>query len=589
MRSLTLFAALSALALLAFPVLAAHPANAAGTAGLHYAIGVPSCQRPKLHHAACTAIRRVNVSKSTPGAIAYRDNLAQVGGPATSGRHSTIGPAGGLTPADFATAYGFTQTSASSSQTVGIVDAYNDPNIASDLNTFDTNYGLPACGLGTCLKVVSQTGSTSVLPANDTSGWSTEVTLDVETVHSICQSCKILLVEANSSSLMDLATSVDEAVTLGATEVTNSYGGPEAGSASIATYYNHPGVAITASSGDNGYYNYDYLGGEGAASNMSSVPASYNTVVAVGGTSLYLNQTGGRQSEAVWNDNGVKSYNEEISGYVLGASGGGCSQVFAAQPWQSHLGNWSSTGCGSDRLVADVAADADYLTGFDIYDSFLCASGCVPSAGWYTYGGTSLASPIIASLFALAGGSHGVSHPALTLYGHLGTSALYDVAVGGDGYCDGEGASTCGDHNSTASPYTMDCDYNLAGTAISPGDVACDAGVGFDGPSGVGAPSGLGAFAKTGPFGSITCTCGLTKNFLPGTLYQFDLAAKDPFPGGKVNASYSWSWGDGSAKTATITPTASHKYTKAGDYSLVVSMTDSYGMTGTATFSVQVK
>lgn len=542
MRRIVPLAAMAALALVAVPVIAAHPASAAGSSGLRYAIGVPACKRPALKHAACSAVRRVDVSKSTPGAIAYRDNLATLGGSKTSGPRSTIGPAGGLTPIDFSTAYGFTQTSASSSQTIGIVDAYNDPNISSDLNTFDTNYGLPACGLGTCLKVVGETGSASSLPADDTSGWSVEESLDVEAVHSICHACKIILVEANSSSLTDLGTSVDEAVTLGATEVTNSYGGAEAGTQSAAAYYNHPGVVITASAGDNGYYDFDYLGGEGASENMADVPSAYNTVVAVGGTSLYLNQTGGRQSEAVWNDNGVKSYNEQLSGYVMGATGGGCSQVYAAKSWQKGLSNWSDTGCGTDRLVSDVSADADYLTGFDVYDSYTCGA-CVSSAGWYTIGGTSLASPIIASLFGLAGGAHGVQYPALTLYGHLGTSALYDVTVGGDGYCAGEGAAACGDNNSTSSPYTVDCDYNLAGTAISPGDVACDAGPGYDGPTGVGAPNSLSAFAKTGPSGTITCTCGLTTNFLPGTLYKFHLAGKEPFPGGTINASSSWNWG----------------------------------------------
>ena len=109
----------------------------------------------------------------------------------------TIGPAGGLTPSDLATAYGFTSTAATT-QTVGIVDAFNDPTINADLQTFDKQYGLATCTEANgCLKVVNQTGGTT-LPPNDTSGWSNETSLDVETVHSVCQHCKILLVEATT-------------------------------------------------------------------------------------------------------------------------------------------------------------------------------------------------------------------------------------------------------------------------------------------------------------------------------------------------------------------------------------------------------
>ena len=323
---------------------------------------------------------------------------------------------------------------------MAIVDAFNDPKINADLQTFDTHYGLAACSTSNgCLKVVGQTG-TATLPANDTTGWSLEESLDVETVHSVCQKCKIILIETNNNSFANLETGEKEAATLKATEISNSFGGAETGAtATDEAAYNHPGIVTTASAGDDGYFSFDHL----AAVNAPEEPASFNTVVAVGGTSLYLDQTGKRQSETVWNDNGPRDIFEQDFGQS-GAGGGGCSSLIAAQSWQHAVPNWSQTVCGTHRLSTDVSADADYLTGFDVYDSFECASGCVPSPGYYTIGGTSLASPIIASMWALAGGAHGVKYPSLNLYGHLGAASLYDVTVGGNGYCDGIGASNCG-------------------------------------------------------------------------------------------------------------------------------------------------
>jgi subtilase family serine protease len=399
------------------------------------------------------------------------------------------GPAGGLTPADLASAYGFS-SSASVSQTVAIVDAYNDPKIAGNLASFDSEYHLAACTVANgCLKVVNQTGG-STPPANDTTGWSVEESLDVETVHSVCQKCKIILVEAKSSSGANLATATDEAAKLKATEITNSYGGPESDSTtSQAAAYNHKGIVITASSGDDGYYDFDLLGEDGKV-NVPNTPAALPTVVAVGGTSLDLGQTGKRLNETVWNDNGPKDIYEQAFEQPLGAGGGGCSTKYAAPSWQTKVKDWKSTGCGSKRLVADISAVADPFTGFDVYDTDHC-SKCV-SKNWTTIGGTSLASPLIAAMWGLAGGAHGVAYPASTLYKHLGSSDLYDVTVGGNGYCEGIGASNCGDPN-TLGAGLLDCDYSRSG-AVASGLAACDAAKGYDGPSGVGTPKGLKAF-----------------------------------------------------------------------------------------------
>jgi subtilase family serine protease len=130
----------------------------------------------------------------------------------------------------------------------------------------------------------------------------------------------------------------------------------------------------------------------------------------------------------VWNDSGRPSREEEFKQFS--ATGGGCSTLFTAPSWQQNVPGWANTACGTKRLDNDVAAVADPYTGFDIYDSYDCGKSCEEGGigeGWVTIGGTSLSSPLISSIYALAGGSGGVGYPAATLYGHLGQTSLYDV------------------------------------------------------------------------------------------------------------------------------------------------------------------
>jgi subtilase family serine protease len=552
-------------------------APAAFALSSNYAIGVPICKAPTAGHASCFSIRRKVVSRTTAGARPF------VRGAGVAPSVSTIGPGGGLTPADLATAYGFSSTATGTGQTVAIVDAYNDPTINADLQKFDTQYGLATCSIANaCLKVVSQTGSTTALPPNDTTGWSVEESLDVEAVHSVCQKCKIILVEATSNSNANLEAAEKEAVTLKATEISNSFGGPETGStATDEAAYNHPGIVITASAGDDGYFDWDFANDDEASANAPSAPASYSTVVAVGGTSLNLGQTATRQSETVWNDDGPKDYWGQNFGQDLGAGGGGCSTLIAGRPWQTHVPNWAQTVCGTHRLVSDVSAVADYLTGFDIYHSYNCGSACAP-LGWLTIGGTSLSSPVIASMYALAGGAHGVSYPSLNLYGHLGTSSLYDVTVGGNGYCDGIGAANCGDPN-TLGFGVIDCDYPASGSTPSAGDRACDALGGYDGPTGVGTPNGLTAFAVVHPTVKIAGPTTIVHN----TNGTWTATVTDPTPGATVT-SFKWNWGDGTAVTSTTTGSAAHKYTTAATRTITLTVTDSDGQTGTGTYTVKV-
>src|SRR5436305_7705067 len=143
-----------------------------------------------------------------------------------------------------------------------------------------------------------------------------------------------------------------------------------------------------------------------------------------------------------------------------------------------------------------MAMVADPLTGFDVYDSYTGCSGC--TAGWETIGGTSLAAPLAAAAFALAGGAHGLPYPAVALYSHT-ASAHYDVTVGGNGLCGGETAAQCPDYN-TGGPFDLDigivdCAYDGAGN-VAAGTGACDAAAGFDGPTGIGTPASTTLFSQ---------------------------------------------------------------------------------------------
>ncbi|GAA3435442.1 hypothetical protein [Kutzneria kofuensis] len=178
----------------------------------------------------------------------------------------------GYGPADLRSAYNLPATGGAD-QTVAVVDAGDDPNAEADLAVYRSAYGLPACTIANgCFRKVNQRGSADPLP--DDQGWAIEIALDIQMVSAACPSCRVLLVEADDASFANLATAVNTAVRLGATEVSNSYGAPEQnGMQDFQAAYGHPGVAVLASSGDEGY-------------GIPSVPAVFPTVVAVGGTSL---------------------------------------------------------------------------------------------------------------------------------------------------------------------------------------------------------------------------------------------------------------------------------------------------------------
>ncbi len=485
----------------------------------------PACAAPAPGHVACLAeilLPRTPAARARTHPLGMTTTHAIVHGSASEG-------ADGLRPQDLRAAYfpgEEPDAPASEPQTLAIVDAYNDPEAETDLRVYDEEFHLPECTTANgCFQQLNQNGETGKPPfpasaqaksegealcedsaadpalskaacrlIEEVDDWSLEMSLDIETAHAICQNCHIVLLEAEGEETA-LETAEDTAVQLGAGEVSNSWAGSEPSSDSEA--FNHPGVVITFAAGDRGYLNWERdkleeeLFGETAGVNY---PAASPHVIAVGGTALKLNST-----TAAWSEESV-----------WGGSGGGCSLNFKAQLWQSEVADWSRVGCEDRRAVNDVSADADPYTGVAVYDSvpYIPLNAGLKSAHvfhWTPVGGTSASTPIIAAMFALAGGAHGVAYPAQTLYSHLGSAALHDITGGSSGKCFGEYSSGC---SGSMSPLSL--------TDCGQGVLICNSAVSYDGPTGVGTPNGLSAFEPArqhkggGPEAPLTETCAGT-------------------------------------------------------------------------------
>lgn len=409
-------------------VLAAGPAQATGTATGHSvsasAAGPPTaagrggetaasaagtrrvCGTPRRGFSACMSLLRTNVAS-------YR------------GVRPDVTPTG-YGPSDLQSAYNLPSATAGSGATVAIVDAGDDPTAETDLATYRSQYGLPACTTANgCFEKVNQEGQQANYPPTD-GDWPVEESLDIDMVSAICPNCNILLVEADSAADGDLYAAEDEAVALGAKYVSNSWSTPEfSGETADDSFFHHPGVAITAAAGDAGY--------------QVNYPAASQYVTSVGGTTLTRDSSVSRGwTETAWS-----------------GTGSGCSADEPKPAWQA------DTGC-ANRTVADVSADANLDTGVAIYDT-------TGEGGWLEAGGTSVATPVIASVYALAGTPAAGSDPARDPY--IDPSALNDVTSGSNGTC---------------TPAYL-----------------CTAGPGYDGPTGLGSPDGTAAFSG-GPTGDIT-------------------------------------------------------------------------------------
>ncbi|MET8782627.1 putative Ig domain-containing protein [Streptomyces sp. NPDC004589] len=453
------------------------------------------CGAPTAGHASCFAQRRTDIEQRLASATA------------------AAAPSG-LSPANLHSAYNLPSTGGSG-MTVAVVDAYNDPNAESDLATYRSTYGLSACTKANgCFKQVSQTGSTTSLPSNNT-GWAGEEALDIDMVSAVCPNCKIILVEANSANDTDLGTAENEAVALGAKFVSNSWGGSEASSQTSedTQYFKHPGVAITVSSGDEAY--------------GAEYPAASQYVTAVGGTALSTSSNSRGWTESVWKTSSTEG------------TGSGCSAYDPKPSWQT------DTGC-SRRMEADVSAVADPATGVAVYDTY-------GGSGWAVYGGTSASAPIIAGVYALAGTPGATDYPAKYPYSHTGN--LYDVTTGNNGSCSTsyfctaragyDGPTGWGTPNGTAAFSAGSSSGNTV-TVTSPGNQSTTTGgsvslqISASDSAGAaltysatGLPTGLSINSSTGLISGTASTAGT---------YSATVTAKDS-TGASGSVSFSWTVG----------------------------------------------
>ncbi|MGK5738753.1 kelch repeat-containing protein [Micromonospora sp. URMC 103] len=462
-----LIAALT-LALLATGPLPGTPANAAPKT-TDPGSSSPSWQANRYKPAGCNT-----AAEDTPLARCYALGLATSDGRLV--QRDAAPPEGALGPADIRSAYRLPD--GGEGQTVAVVLAFGYEAAEADLAVFRAHYGLPPCtSADGCFRKVDQRGGTDY-PAED-ADWSIEAALDLDAVSSACPKCHLLLVQADDNSPASLGAAVDTAARLGALVISNSYG--IAGETPFQDLYNphydHPGVAVVVASGDIG--------------NLQSFPATNPNVVAVGGTRLTRDSSARGWSETAWEN-----------------AGSGCSLYEARPAYQSGV----DTRCGDRRANADIAAVADPESGLAVYNT-------LGQDGWAQWGGTSLAAPLVAGMYALAGDPLPGTYPVTYPYRRDRAANLFDVTEGSNGWC---------------------------------GDLLCTAGPGWDGPTGLGSPNGVTALTL-GETGRVT---GAVTNGGSGA----------PVVGATVTAT------DGTGATFRAVTDAAGRYTlplPAGRYDLV--------------------
>ncbi len=447
--------------------------------------------------------------------------------PGSTHLYEGSGELGGYDPADLHSAYDI-PSGTEGTQTVAVIDAFGYPNAEADLAAYRSRYGLPACtALSGCFKKVNEKGEEANYPPENAS-WEGESALDLDMVSAACPECHIILVEASAELPPQIPSAVNEAVALGANEVSNSYGLPElyepwCGANRCEGYdsaYEHPGVEIFASAGDQGYMDTYWRAKYGLAY-QTNFPASVPGVIAVGGTGLYHKEGGTRGwKETVW---------DEIGRQI--GTGAGCTVAQAKPSWQT------DTGC-AHRTVGDVSAVAAVETGVSVRIN----------GGWEIYGGTSVSSPLMAGITA-----HSTAavrdEGAGWLYSHPGS--LHDVTTGFAGFEAGE---------------------------CSPILYLCNGEVGYDAPTGLGTP-GAGSEPQAPPTASITAP-------LPNKTYAIGAKAKTTFScaegaGGPGLASCADSNGAGGG-------IGSLKTGVAGIFTYTVTATSLDGLTGTSSLKYAV-
>jgi kumamolisin len=286
------------------------------------------------------------------------------------------------------------------SRAIAIVDAYNYPTAVQDLQKFSTQFGLPAPNL----KVVHATAAGACngpTPTNDPAGWEGEEALDVQMAHAMAPHAALYLVEAQSNSNGDLLGAVKCANTLltaaGGGELSMSWGGSEfSGETSFDTYFSTPNVVYFAASGD---------------SPGVSWPSTSAKVVSVGGTSI---------------SRALPSFNFEH--YSAWSEGGGGVSNFVARPTYQ---NSISAIVGARRGAPDISAVANPDTGVWVYDS-----NSYHGVGWYIFGGTSVASPLMAGIVNAMGTFRANTAVELTaIYAAKAANPTLNFAIPTLGYC----------------------------------------------------------------------------------------------------------------------------------------------------------
>lgn len=315
-------------------------------------------------------------------------HVLQPGGPSPAARGGVteVKTPYGLPPATIKSVYGYTaSTGAGAGQTIALVDAYNDPDAASNLETFSKEYGLPAASL----TQVNQTGGSS-LPATE-SGWDLEISLDIEWAHAIAPAAHILLVEATTNSLANLLTAESYAAAH-ANYVSNSWGASEfSGETADDSYFKAAGVSYFAAAGDEG--------GE------MLWPSASPDVTSVGGTSLTLTNGETLAQEEAWS-----------------GGGGGCSRYETANPAQLT----GSVSCAGKRATPDVSLDANPNSGVSVYDGVAYEG----QSGWWTVGGTSASTVMLAADSAVSGAA--VNAPYV--YASPAKIPFRDIILGSNGH-----------------------------------------------------------------------------------------------------------------------------------------------------------
>ncbi len=381
---------------------------------------------------------------------------------------AAIGPAvtvRGYGPADLRSAYQIASAArAGRGRTIAIVDAFSDPKAASDLASYRAHFRLGACTKANrCLRIVNERGRISPLPPAN-ANWAGEESLDLDMVSAVCPKCDIVLVEASSSSTLDLGIAENTAVAMGARYVSNSWSGGEfLGQDLFDHYFNHPGDVIDFASGDFGY--------------GPAYPTDLQYVTAIGGTTLRHARDRRGWTETVWGSSSPPGAE---------GTGSGCSTVEPKPSWQ-RVDATTPNGC-LNRTENDVAAVANPSTGVAVFDTY--RSG----GSWLQFGGTSVATPIITAIYALAGQPARGSYPAEFPYLH--GRHLFDVTSGANGSCESNRRYLC---------------HGVRG---------------YDGPTGLGTPNGTGAFTD-GSAHLVTLIDPGTQDRQAGTAFSLQITGLD--------------------------------------------------------------